>query len=203
MTDKVNSGDAKPKDVVFFMIKPDGMIREIDILKALKLTELEIVHSQLVNVPRDSILQHYAKNKSWYEKYGARILRARLSLPDNTAVDPWLALKIGETIPDAIADYMAEKDMRAFVIKGVNAISILRILLGDTEPASAAKDTLREIFSKDSFLKAWTDPAGPRAIHNVGHASDSQEEALREARLFLGVDIADNLFGYNPAISSI
>ena len=198
MIDKVKPSQEKIETVLFLM-KPDGMKNEIKIIKYLKGTGLEIVHSQLVNVPRDSILQHYAKNKSWYEKYGARILRARLSLPDNTAVDPWLALKIGETIPDAIADYMAEKDMRAFVISGVNAISILRTLLGDTEPASAEKDTLRGMFSSDSFLKAWTDPAGPRAIHNVAHASDSEAEALREARLFLGEDVADHLFGHNPA----
>ncbi len=190
-------------EIVFSMIKPDGMRNETEILNALKRIGLEIVHSQLVNVPRSSILQHYAKSEDWRIKYGKKILLARLSLANTHPIPNDLALAEGNKIPEAIADYMAEKDMRAFVIKGVNAISILRILLGDTEPASAEKDTLREMFSKDSFLKAWTDPAGPRAIHNVGHASDSQEEALREARLFLGVDIADNLFGYNPAISSI
>ena len=198
MADKVKLDQGKI-ETVFFMIKPDGMRNRSGIVKALELTGLEIVHSDLVKVLRDDILKHYAKPDNWLIKYGARILRARLGLSDTHPIPDDLALAEGMKIPGAIADYMAEKEMRAFVIRGVNAISILRILLGDTEPASAAKDTLREMFSKDSFLKAWTDPAGPRAIHNAAHASDSEAEALREARLFLGEEVADHLFGYNPA----
>ena len=181
-------------ETVLFLMKPDGMKNEIKIIKYLKRTGLEIVHSQLVNVTRDSILQHYAKSNSWYEKYGRKSLEARGISTEVSPVSYETALEEGMKIPDAIADYMVEKDMRAFVIKGVNAISILRILLGDTEPASAKKNTLRGMFSSDSFQKAWTDSAGPRAIQNVAHASDSESEAYREACIFIGKEEASLYF---------
>ena len=57
------------------------------------------------------------------------------------------------------------------LVRGENAVTRLRALLGPTDPSTASSDTIRGQF-------------GSALPDNVAHASDSPEAALREARLF-------------------
>jgi len=58
---------------------------------------------------------------------------------------------------------------------GYNAIAVCRKIVGATEPVNADAGTIRGDFGCESF-----DSIAPSAIHNLAHASDSEENAARE-----------------------
>ena len=66
----------------------------------------------------------------------------------------------------------------ALVYQGPDAIKKIRAQLGSTDPSQAAPATVRKEF-------------GQNVMENTAHASDSQENALREMRI---VEIEDNQF---------
>ncbi len=192
----------KSLQTFFVLVKPDGVdsvgkIRQMFLDAFLKGKEQanieffeEITPAIIKGVgkfTKDMILAHYAKPDPWLIKYGKKIISARTGV-DIESISEELGLEEGKKIPDALADYMCSGSMWAFVFQSnaENTFDIARTVLGDVDPSKASPDSIRGKYSKDSFRLAWTDPLGARAIHNVCHCSDSQEEAEREIRLFLG-----------------
>ncbi len=65
----------------------------------------------------------------------------------------------------------------ALVLEGENAIQRARDITGYTDPAEAAKGTIRGNWGQDSIKKANAEH-GP--VHNLIHASGNPEEAKKE-----------------------
>ena len=63
------------------------------------------------------------------------------------------------------------------VLRGVEAVALVRKLVGSTEPKSSAPGTIRGDFSHMSY--GYADGAG-KGIPNLIHASGSPEEAEKE-----------------------
>ena len=77
----------------------------------------------------------------------------------------------------SILEYMQEHPVLVLVLKGENAITTTRNLMGPTDSSIAPKGTIRGDFGKDKS-------------RNVVHASDSQESAAKEiARFFKSEEI--------------
>ena len=74
----------------------------------------------------------------------------------------------------SILDYMQESPVLVMVLKGENAISCVRSLLGPTDSSIAPKGTIRGDFGKDKS-------------RNVVHASDSESSAQLEIARFFKV----------------
>jgi nucleoside-diphosphate kinase len=70
-----------------------------------------------------------------------------------------------------LVEFMTSGPVVVMVLRHENAVEQFRVLIGNTDPAKAAKGTVRAIFATDVQM-------------NAIHGSDSPENAGREARFF-------------------
>jgi nucleoside diphosphate kinase len=202
------------KPVHFFvLVKPDGVKNLGDIIQMYleafahdSNSNIKVLVKHMERISpypetREKILQHYAKSDKWKIKYGRNILALRNKL-DINAISDATALTEGNNIVLAIAKYMTSGYMYAIVfVAYVNntedqdkVFEIAREVLGDIEPEKAEIWSIRGKYSKDSFEKAWSEKDCPRAIENICHCSESEDEAKTEADNFLGKDLADAIW---------
>lgn len=71
------------------------------------------------------------------------------------------------------------------VVQGVNAIDMVRKIVGDTIPAKAALGTIRGDFSIETPFLANIEA---RPMYNMVHASETSEEAKNEIALWFTQD---------------
>lgn len=136
------------------LFKPDALQRGLvgDILTRFERVGLKIVGSKMLQPDRD----HYHKH---YEDIGKLKTRA------------------GDEIFDITLQMMSEGPVIAMVLRGVDAVALVRKLVGGTEPKSALPGTIRGDFSHMSYEYANEQKKG---IPNLIHASGSVEEAKAE-----------------------
>lgn len=136
------------------LFKPDAVQRGIvgEILTRFERVGLKIVGTKMIFPDKD----HYYKH---YEKIGKMITRR------------------GEKAFDLALTFMTQGPVIAMVLEGVDAVDLVRKLVGITEPKNAAPGTIRGDFSHMSF--GYAGQAG-RGIPNLIHASGCMEEAAEE-----------------------
>ncbi len=88
---------------------------------------------------------------------------------------------VGESYYPGLVEYMQERPVIACLLEGEDAVSRVRELLGDTDPAVAEPGTIRGDFGSDSFTEADRDG---RAVRNLVHASATTDEAEKEIELW-------------------
>lgn len=140
------------KTLVLF--KPDAMQRGVvgEILTRFERVGLKIVGTKMIAPDRE----HYYKH---YEDIGKMVTRR------------------GESTFNITLDLMLQGPVIAMVFEGVEAIALVRKLVGTTEPKSAAPGTIRGDFSHMSFGFADDAKKGiPNLIHASGDASDAEQE---------------------------
>ena len=102
-----------------------------------------------------------------YEHKGLKIVGMKLlQLPLVTA-EALYAVHQGKSFYDVLIEFMTSAPIVALAIEGRNAIELVRILNGDTNPKKSEPGSIRGDFSID-------------ITHNVVHASDSLKNAHRE-----------------------
>jgi nucleoside-diphosphate kinase len=140
------------KTLVLF--KPDALQRGVvgEILTRFERVGLKIVGTKMIAPDRE----HYYKH---YEEIGKMVTRR------------------GEETFNITLDLMLEGPVIAMVFEGVEAVALVRKLVGTTEPKSAAPGTIRGDFSHMSF--GFADSA-KKGIPNLIHASGDPEEAEQE-----------------------
>ncbi len=140
------------KTLVLF--KPDAVQRGVvgEILTRFERVGLKIVATKMIAPDRD----HYYKH---YEDIGKMVTRR------------------GEDTFNITLDLMLQGPVIAMVFEGVEAVALVRKLVGTTEPKSAAPGTIRGDFSHMSF--GFADGA-KKGIPNLIHASGDPEEAEQE-----------------------
>lgn len=140
------------KTLVLF--KPDAVQRGVvgEILTRFERVGLKIVGTKMIAPDRD----HYYKH---YEDIGKMVTRR------------------GEDTFNITLDLMLQGPVIAMVFEGVEAVALVRKLVGTTEPKSAAPGTIRGDFSHMSF--GFADGA-KKGIPNLIHASGDPEEAEQE-----------------------
>lgn len=140
------------KTLVLF--KPDAVQRGVvgEILTRFERVGLKIVGTKMIAPDKE----HYYKH---YEEIGKMVSRR------------------GEETFNITLDLMLQGPVIAMVFEGVEAVSLVRKLVGTTEPKSAAPGTIRGDFSHMSF--GFADGA-KKGIPNLIHASGDPEEAEQE-----------------------
>jgi nucleoside-diphosphate kinase len=98
--------------------------------------------------------------------------------------------RFGQSVYDVTAGFMQSGPVIAIVLEGVQAVSNVRKLVGNTFPDQAPAGTIRGDFSHTS--KAYTE-AHHKVVANLVHASGNVEEAKYEVELWFG---PDELFDY-------
>ena len=140
------------KTLVIF--KPDAVQRGIvgEILSRFERVGLKIVGTKMISPSRDEFYQHY-------EGIGKMVSRR------------------GEHAFGVTLDFMMTGPVIAMVFEGVEAVALVRKIVGPTEPKAADMGTIRGDFSHMSFGYADTEGKG---IPNLIHASGDPEEAEQE-----------------------
>lgn len=140
------------KTLVVF--KPDAIQRGIvgEILTRFERVGLKIVATKMIAPTKE----HYHKH---YEEIGKMITRR------------------GQDKFDITLEMMMQGPVIAMVFEGVEAVSLVRKLVGTTEPKSAVPGTIRGDYSHMSF--SYADNEG-RGIPNLIHASGDPDEAEQE-----------------------
>jgi nucleoside-diphosphate kinase len=146
------SSDTIEKTLVLF--KPDTVQRGLvgEILSRFERVGLKIVATKMIAPNKDHYYQHY-------EGIGKMITRR------------------GEQAFGVTLDMMIQGPVIAMVFEGVEAVALVRKLVGPTEPKSAAPGTIRGDYSHMSFGYADSTSKG---IPNLIHASGDIEEAAQE-----------------------
>lgn len=136
------------------VFKPDAVQRGIvgEILTRFERVGLKIIATKMIAPDRE----HYYKH---YEEIGQVITRR------------------GEATFNNVLDTMNEGPVIAMVLEGVEAVELVRKLVGTTEPKSSAPGTIRGDFSHMSYGYADNADKGiPNLIHASGDLSDAEKE---------------------------
>lgn len=146
------------KPFTFIMLKPDTLERNLvtPVLAMLTSQGIVIEAQQEVIVSRKVIIAHYQD------------VIDKLNLPH---------------FQQAILDvFEGQKVMiiKASSLQG-DPVTLVRTLIGPTDPAKADKSTIRGRYADDTLAASISEK---RMLRNLIHASDSTENAIKEASLW-------------------
>jgi nucleoside-diphosphate kinase len=148
---------------IFFMIKPDGISREADIMKMIDPVASVIARRQFDPVDMGRVERLYAVHKD--KPFYPRLMNYFRNMP----VIAYLLCEWPDTIYQ-----------NGFYPSFID-------LVGDTDPAKALPGTIRSL-SADSLEASL---AEQRAVRNLVHRSTTVEETLAEAPLFFWDHVCD------------
>ena len=151
----------KEKDLVersLVVLKPDSIQRGIvgEIITRFERVGLKIVGLKMVMPDEDHYRAHYEEIGQMITRRGEQAFRYNLN-------------------------YMMTGPVIAMVLEGVEAVPLVRKIVGPTEPKSAEMGTIRGDYSHMSF--GYSDAKG-MGVPNLVHASGSKEEAKKEIALW-------------------
>ncbi len=141
------------------LVKPDGVKRGLigEIISRFERRGLKIVAMKLTVIGPDFAKKHYF---DVCERRGEKILKANV-------------------------DFITSGPVLAMVLEGVDAIDIVRKIVGSTEPKSAPVGTIRGDYTHMSYGHA--DEKGI-VTKNVVHASSNENDAIKEISLWFSID---------------
>ncbi|MBI5044673.1 MAG: nucleoside-diphosphate kinase [Candidatus Levybacteria bacterium] len=136
------------------ILKPDAIQRGIigEVITRFERAGLKIVGAKLVQPD----YEHYHKH---YEGIGQMISRR------------------GQKAFEMVLDLMQKGPVLAMVLEGVEAIALVRKMVGTTEPKAAAPGTIRGDYAHISFAHADEKTVG---VGNLVHASGDAQDAEKE-----------------------
>lgn len=136
------------------IFKPDALQRGLvgEILTRFEKVGLKIVGSKLLKPTRDHLFHHYETIGQMITRRGQRAFDDTVSMVENGP-------------------------LFAFVLEGVEAVSLVRKMVGATEPKNAVPGTIRGDYAHMSFTHADAQGVG---LPNLIHASGNVEEAKSE-----------------------
>lgn len=172
----------------FCMVKPDGVKRGLigDIIHRFEKAGLKVVAINMLNATEEQVRAHYPmSDEAWIARLGEK----SLSSFENIDTDPLEALgsidttEIGQAVANSLVEFMMSGPVVALIVEGMQAVDMVRKLVGHTLPFKADVGTIRGDYSVDSPAVANVEM---RAIHNLIHASENTEEATAEIKVWFG-----------------
>lgn len=167
------------------LVKPDGVRRGLvgEILGRFEKVGFKVVAMKMVWVERDHVAKHYMDEKEYLTNIGKRTLEDYQKFgfdADETlgTSDPY---KIGQMVRLWNMDALTSGPLVAILLEGVNAVEIVRKMVGPTNVTMAPAGTIRGDYSIDTPVLATLKR---RPIKTVVHASGNVEEAEFERKLW-------------------
>ena len=102
-----------------------------------------------------------------YEHKGLKIVAMKLLQLSRGTAETLYAVHHGKSFYDVLIEFMTSAPIVALAIEGRNAIELVRILNGETDPQESQPGSIRGDLSIN-------------ITHNIVHASDSRKNAQRE-----------------------
>ncbi len=148
------------------LLKPDALQRALagEIITRFERVGLKIVAAKIIKPSKEQYFHHY-------ETIGKMISRR------------------GQEAFDVTLDFMQEGPILAMVLEGIEAVEVVRKMVGTTEPKAALPGTIRGDYSHISFTYAHQNAL---SLPNLIHASGDPKEAKQEiAHWFTKEEIFD------------
>jgi nucleoside-diphosphate kinase len=151
------------------LLKPDAIDRGLvgELIQRFEKVGLKIAGMKMVQADQEAAMKHYTED---------------------------VAIRRGEHVRKMMVEMLSSAPVTAIVLEGVEAVEIVRKMVGTTEPKSAAPGTIRGDYSHVSFKHADEKGIG---INNLIHASGNAEEAEQEIKVwFTAKELLDHKPGY-------
>jgi nucleoside-diphosphate kinase len=157
----------KKEEQSLIVFKPDAIQRGVvgEILTRFERVGLKIIGMKMIRPDRDHYYHHYETIGTMVTRHGQKIFDATLAM-------------------------MEEGPVIACVLEGIEAASLIRKMVGATEPKSALPGTIRGDYAHVSYSHADGENL---ALTNIIHASGNAEEAVAEIAHWFS---AQELFEY-------
>lgn len=138
------------------ILKPDAVKRGItgEIITRFEKVGLKIVGIKMLQPDREHFYQHYEGISKMVSRRGEEAFNVTLEM-------------------------MQEGPVIAVVLEGIKAVSLVRKMVGETEPEKAAPGTVRGDYAHMGFEHSNKEKIG---VPNVIHASGDPEEAAAEIK---------------------
>jgi len=133
-----------------------------------------------------------------FERVGLKIAGIKMLQPNSERAEKHytedLAQRRGEHVRKMMVEMLVSGPVVALCLEGIEAVELVRKMVGGTEPKAAAPGTIRGDYSHMSYKHADTKGVG---ILNLVHASSSVEEANQEIAVwFEPSELLDHAAGY-------
>jgi len=150
------------------LIKPDGVERGLigEVIKRFEQRGLKIIGLKMIKAEKSFAEKHYTED---------------------------ITLRHGKQVRESLINFITRNPIIAIAIQGINAIEIVRKIVGSTFPGEADIGTIRGDYchaSKD-YVKSKQQGA------NVVHASADEKDAKSELALWFSID---EIYDYKIAI---
>ena len=144
----------------FVAIKPDGVQRALvgRVIQRFEDIGLKIVAMKMIQVSKDFASKHYTDD---------------------------IAARRGKRVREQLLDFITQGPVVAMVLEGVEAIEVVRKIVGGTEPKTAIPGTIRGDFTHVSY--GMSDKMR-KAVPNVIHASANKADAEHEIALWFTIE---------------
>jgi nucleoside-diphosphate kinase len=174
------------KQQTYVMIKPDGVMRGLmgEIISRIEKSGLKIVALKIVNATEQQVIEHYPmSDQAWVDRLGDKGLNTfnDLNLDPVEFLGTGDKSEIGKKVVKSLISYMTSGPVVCMIVEGLQAVDMVRKLVGHTLPFKAEMGTIRGDFSVDSPAVANVEN---RSIHNLIHASETVEEAQKEMKIW-------------------
>ncbi len=138
------------------LLKPDCVQRSItgEIISRFEKAGLKIVGMKMVWCDKDQAMKHYTED---------------------------ITIRRGEFVRNKLLVGIIQGPIIAVCLEGIEAVGVVRKIVGDTEPKTASPGTIRGDYAHMSY--AYADISN-KAIPNLVHASSNKEEAKKEIELW-------------------
>lgn len=125
-----------------------------------------------------------------FERVGLKIVGMKLLLPEMTQAEKHytedLAKRRGEHVRKAMVDMLTSGPIIAIVLEGIEAVELVRKMIGGTEPKSSPPGTIRGDYAHVSFKHVDSSPESK--LYNLIHGSATVEEAQTEINVWFTLD---------------
>jgi nucleoside-diphosphate kinase len=112
---------------------------------------------------------------SRFEKKSLKIVAMKLVRMDKNLAEKLYSIHLGKKFYDELIAYVTSGPVIVMVIEGINAVPLIRKIIGATNPLEAEMGSIRGDYGSD-------------ITYNLIHASDSLETAEREIKIFFNTD---------------
>ena len=183
------------------VIKPDSVKRGIigEIISRFERAGLKIVGLKMIKLTREQAEEFYYADDKWLETVGNKTLTRYKEM----GLDPVKEFgtdnpkEIGKIIRQWLIDFITSSPVVAIVLEGVNAVEVVRKLVGPTEPLKAPPGTIRGDYAHVSIAYAnWN----KIVLRNVVHASETEKDAMREIFILFKLE---EIYNYERNIEEV
>lgn len=168
------------KERTLVILKPDAIQRSLmgEILGRIERSGLKLAALKFVVPTEKQCVDHYHKDDAWFLEKGTRIVADRKKQGLSVDKKP---IEYGKEIVQGLVKFLTSGPVLTLIVEGNGSVTIIKKLVGSTEPMTSDVGTIRGDFTLDSYELSSVDN---RAVRNLVHCSDKPQEAEREIKIW-------------------